>query len=202
MSDLEIVLESRYGEIKELLSDLTAQESEPLCKHPTVPTLKATLFLLFYNLIESVIYTAFEMVFDAIAGNCVSFSNLTANVQKQYKRFDKNATITEAELLSLSLSKYLNNVTLFSGNLDARSIRKLMNEWDIDSDFHFRGEEKLLTIKNYRNVLAHGERSFKDVGRGYTMKEMREFGEILFDYLNALIQIIELYLKSKGYLIH
>ena len=183
-----------------MLSELTAREKEPLLKHPTVPTLKATLFLLFYNLVESVIYKSFEMIFDSIAENCDSFNKLNPYVKKQYKRYDKQSAMNEAELLSLSLPKYLNNVTLFSGNLDARSIRKLMNDWGVNSDFHSQGEEKLLDIKSYRNALAHGERSFKDVGRNYTMREMCRYGKILYDYLHTLIQVVETYLNSKGYM--
>ena len=75
-----------------------------------------------------------------------------------------------------------------------------MNKWGIATDFHVDGEKKLLDIKTHRNALAHGERAFNDVGRGYTMRDMEQYLESTYAYLSNLIQTFNLFIESKSYL--
>ena len=70
MNDLSTLLNSRYDEIKELILRLYKDEEGAMGYAPTNPTLKATLFLLYYNLMESIVYSMFEMLFDEVAVNC------------------------------------------------------------------------------------------------------------------------------------
>ena len=201
MDRLEKLFRARYSEIKELVDKLSKDENNPLSTNPTITTLKATLFLLYYNLIESIVYATFEAIFDEVLTNCQSFSSLSPCVQKQYKKYDKENNIPETELLRLDLKQYSGRVTLFSGNLDARSIRKLFHDWGINSDFHAAGEEKLLDIKSYRNALAHGERAFKEVGRNYTMRDMNEYSQVLYTYMSSLLLNVRYFLDNKQYLV-
>lgn len=200
MSDLNTLLDSRYAEIKELIERLYADEKQTIGYNPTIPTLKATLFLLYYNLIESIIYSTFEMLFDEIAVNCTDFFNLTPCVQEQYKKYDKESNISENDLLRLDLSKYSGKITLFSGNLDARAIRALLHDWGIADDFHADGEVKLRDIRQFRNVLAHGERAFKEVGKDYSVKEIEQYGKVVYNYLHHLVQIINCFFSTRQYL--
>lgn len=122
MSDLSKLLNSRYDEIEELISRLYNDEKEAIGYAPTNPTLKAALFLLYYNLMESIIYSIFEMLFDEVVINCSNFGQLDHQLQIQYKKYDKDGTMAENDLLKLDLSKYSGKITLFSGNIDARAI--------------------------------------------------------------------------------
>lgn len=200
MDSLDKLFQARYSEITELVDRLSEDENSPLSTNPTITTLKATLFLLYYNLIESIVYTVFETIFDEIYTNCQDFSLLSPNIQRQYQKYNKESNVPDAELLQLSLKQYSGRVTLFSGNLDARSIRKLFHDWGIVSDFHTIGEEKLLDIKSYRNALAHGERAFKEVGRNYTMQDMKEYNQVLYTYLSGLLLNVRHFLDNKQYL--
>jgi len=200
MDGLNKLFQARYSEITELVDKLSEDEYGSLSTNPTITTLKATLFLLYYNLIESIVYAVFETVFDEIYTNCQDFSLLSPYIQRQYQKYNKENNIPEAELLQLSLKQYSGRVTLFSGNLDARSIRKLFHDWGIVSNFHATGEEKLLDIKSYRNALAHGERAFKEVGRNYTMRDMNEYNQVLYTYLSSLLLNVRYFFENKQYL--
>ncbi len=200
MSDLSKLLNSRYDEIEELISRLYNDEKEAIGYAPTNPTLKAALFLLYYNLMESIIYSIFEMLFDEVVINCSNFGQLDHQLQIQYKKYDKDGTMAENDLLKLDLSKYSGKITLFSGNIDARAIRALLKDWGLEDDFHAVDEEKLHDIRNFRNVLAHGERAFKEVGKGYTLNDMKKYGEATYNYLLQLVKIVNSYFSGKMYL--
>ena len=154
MNDLSTLLNSRYDEIKELILRLYKDEEGAMGYAPTNPTLKATLFLLYYNLMESIVYSMFEMLFDEVAVNFSDFNQLDPQLQIQYKRYDNNGTMAENDLLKLDLSKYSGKITLFSGNIDARAIRTLLKNWGFADDFHATGEAKLHDIRNFRNIFA------------------------------------------------
>lgn len=200
MNNLRSLLDSRYSEIRELIERLCSDEKQSLGYNSTIPTLKATLFLLYYNLIESIIYSTFEMLFDEVSTNCSDFLHLAKPVQKQFKKYDRENRISEKDLLQLDLSRYSGKVTLFSGNLDARAIRTLLHNWGIAEDFHAPSEEKLRDIRQYRNTLAHGERAFKDVGKGYSVREMEQYGDVVYNYLQQLVDIINIYFNKKQYI--
>lgn len=201
MNDIEVLLNTRYLETKELIEKLYRDESTYLSDNPSNPTLKATLFLVIYNLIESTIYTIFQTLFDEIAVNCSNFSDLQPSLQCQYKRYDKDNNINESTLMKLTLKEYSGRVTLFSGNLDAREIRTLLKSWGVAENFHMDGEIKLFDVKRYRNQLAHGERAFKEVGRNFSTREMEIYGESTHDYLVALVEVINNYVSKKGYMV-
>lgn len=200
MSDLKELVDERYKEISELIDKLVADEARDMGYSPTNPTLKATLFLLLYNLIESTIYHIFETLFDTVATYCKDFSELENNLQKQYKKYDKDGEILENDLLELELSQYSGKITLFSGNLDARAIRDLLKKWGFKDDFHVEKEEKLFEIRKYRNILAHGEKAFKEVGKQFTIGDMKKFGKATHDYLLELVRIMDSYFRNKKYL--
>ena len=100
----------------------------------------------------------------------------------------------------MDFRNYSKRINVFSGNLDARSIRLLLEAWGIWRDFHVDGEEKLLIIKNHRNILAHGEKSFREIGRNYTVLEIEKFSECVFQYLSALIKCFSEYIGHEQYI--
>ena len=200
MNDLSTLLNSRYDEIKELILRLYKDEEGAMGYAPTNPTLKATLFLLYYNLMESIVYSMFEMLFDEVAVNCSDFNQLDPQLQIQYKKYDNNGTMAENDLLKLDLSKYSGKITLFSGNIDARAIRTLLKNWGFADDFHATGEAKLHDIRNFRNILAHGERAFKDVGKSLSLSDMQKYGTVTYKYLSQIVSVANLYFEEKKYL--
>lgn len=204
MSDIEEVLTIRYKEIElifELIQKYDTGEIRELSKQ--LPVLKSTLFLMFYNAIESTVYVSIQKIFDDIKINCSSFHLLTEKIQKVYLKYytslrHKNYNIMFSILKNinnlhrLTYEEYLKNVSLFSGNLDAYKIRDILNRFGINNNFHVKDEDKLLLIKNIRNKLAHGENSFNEIGRNYTVNDMQRFSGIVFNYLSELCRLIDI----------
>ena len=61
--------------------------------------------------------------------------------------------------------------------------------------------QSLLMIKNFRNQLAHGERSYSELGRDYLKSDIEKYSNATFDYLDGFIKIIEKYISEEGYLL-
>ena len=195
-------LQNRNCEIVELIEHLEKQEEVPYSLNPSFATEKASVFLLLYNEIEGIVYLLFELLFDSISISVDSFSKLKKNLQGQYSKYNDKLKIkiSEYDLLHLDFKTYLNNVHIFSGNLDARLIRNLLQNWGIIENFHFPNEVKLKDIKDYRNCLAHGERAFKEVGRNYSVQEISYTSECIHKYLTKMVFIFSNYIEGKEYL--
>jgi hypothetical protein len=58
----------------------------------------------------------------------------------------------------------------------------------------------LVTIKTNRNDLAHGFKSFAEVGRDKTADDLLEIKSKVTKYLKQILQNIEQYLSNKEYL--
>ncbi len=58
----------------------------------------------------------------------------------------------------------------------------------------------MLTIKANRNDLAHGIKSFTEVGRDQTTDELLEIKNKVIRYLKQILQNIETYLENAEYL--
>ena len=58
----------------------------------------------------------------------------------------------------------------------------------------------LLTIKVNRNDLAHGIKSFIEVGRDKTADELLEIKDKTISYLRRILKNIEIYLDNQEYL--
>lgn len=198
MNALDRMLHERTGEIISLFNAL--ENEDGIYMRKTIPTLKATAFLMLYNMVESIVYTSFEVLFDEIAINCDDFFKLKNEVQAMYNNYNSGMGLDYGQLLSIDFKKYCGRRTVFSGNVDARLIREEFKRWGINDDFHFKGEEELLYVKNYRNKLAHGERTFKEVGREFTISEMRKKLSKVEIYMGAYIEIFVDYLENRKYM--
>lgn len=90
---------------------------------------------------------------------------------------------------------------LFSGNVDARKIRDTATEYGFShlTDYAKTGHGlDLLIIKSNRNDLAHGYKSFAEVGKEETADELLEIKKKTVSYLREILQNIEQYLSKKN----
>lgn len=171
-------------------------------------TLKATAYLLLYNLIESTMRLAIEYIFDEIIEKNVSFDNLREELKKLIWQNIKNKSVDQ-------LTKNINNVVtdiinasfdsskLFSGNVDAKVIKetaKIYGFSDKTDDDKTRGGVDLLSIKTKRNDLAHGWKSFNDLGKDATGENLVEISKRVIEYLRQILKNIEQYLSKEEYL--
>ncbi len=172
-------------------------------------TLKATGFLLLYNLVESTMRNAITTIFDEFQNKNISFDDATDKIKKIIIKNFKDNNSTDTLLQSINniscdiISSSFDKEKLFSGNIDAKKIRQTSQMYGFSYKTNAKKTKDggdLLTVKTNRNDLAHGFKSFEEVGRDATADELLEIQKRVISYLKAILENIESYLSNKEYL--
>ena len=186
---------------------VTKSDGNPAYNHldltEITKTLKANSFLLLYNLVESTVKNAIEAIFDDLQANRVVFDACRKELRRIMLLNLKKRDIDKLLPLVTNLANDLARVTfskdeLFSGNVDARLIRKTALKYGFLEPSKRSGN--LLTVKDNRNDLSHGNKTFGEVGREYDFTRLDSIRKEVTEYLEELIVNIEQYIKSQGYL--
>lgn len=190
------------GMCKIVCTDILGNQTERKIDDELSKVLKANGFLLLYNLIEATIRNSISAIFGAMHAQNMTFKKLTDNLRKLWINQEvKN--LKKEELLSLFSSILEDELITFktecvniSGNIDAQRIR------DIAKQFGYRESRDgrdLVTIKEKRNKLAHGEFTFSEIGKDYSVSELIRFKDNTKDYLQDVLINIEVYINNKEY---
>ncbi len=168
-------------------------------------------FLILYNLIESTVRNSIIEIYTKIEDDQVGYEGLSENLKKIWIKqntdhlkegnyrfetlrdhvFHLAKDILNKEIIILSKE----NLD-FSGNLDAQRIRDLADSIGFDLSPDGRN---LVEIKNKRNRLAHGEQTFYEVGKDFSVKALSDFKHETFEYLSDVIEKIEIFILDKKY---
>lgn len=165
--------------------------------------LKANGFLLLYNLIESTIRKSIGAIFAAIHSSSSSYKDLSSDLRKLWvKQECKNATIEKImniadSILADELISFKEDCITISGNIDAQEIRKILKQFGGNE---IRNGRNLKTIKDKRNNLAHGEFSFSEIGKDYTVQDLIKYKNDVKEYLDKVLDEIQQYIEYKNYL--
>ena len=159
--------------------------------------LKSSLMLMIYNMVEGTMSNLLIEYFDRIHAKNISISNLPNEFQHTIQTYlekknsedsdEGNNTDIIFELSYYEITKYLK---LFSGNLDARSIREVCKKVGVDLPETIK-EPVLLTVKNARNKLAHGETRFNNTCQDITLNEIKRMCEKTKEFLQKVIDEYE-----------
>jgi len=171
-------------------------------------TLKASAYLLLYNLIESTMKNAIEAIFDELQNQDVSFDNIKPGLKKivlqNLNRRNPDKILTQIQNISLDIVKIgFNREELFSGNIDARVIKNMARQYGFSAKTDYLKTANggdLLTVKTNRNNLAHGTQSFAEVGRDKGADELIKIKDQVVEYLREILENIKTYLDNKEYL--
>lgn len=184
--------------------------------------LKSNFLLMLYNLIEACITTGFIEIYEAIESHGNTYVDLITEFQRiwsdykisepsentanlrTYKRIVRNilADILASKALEFETTdpiKFTKNILRISGNLDARAIRDLLNDHNITFTDK-KDKPKMLIVKRKRNQLAHGEESFGDSARDYTVSDLEDFKDEVLGFINAVLDTMKEYYDNKRYL--
>lgn len=198
--ELLTVKNDKERRFKDIFTMLEVLDKNTLVSYQLV--LKSSLALMLYNVVEGTMSNLLIELFDVIIRKNKSIDNLPNKLQNLFfeyhlkkigKKPDKLKEICccdERELCNityLEISKYLN---LFSGNLDARSIRSISEKLGINLP-ESTMEPCLVKIKNIRNALAHGEKEFSKACQDITLDEMKKICDKVNVYLDSLISAYE-----------
>jgi hypothetical protein len=171
-------------------------------------TLRAGTFLVLYNLVEATTRGAIEAIHDQITTGNIPFSRLSLSLRKEVIRLFKktvnpNIHHTMDNFPSGFVSIALAQGIKLSGTVDAKMIRELGLLYGFScytNRIVTRDGADLLTIKRNRNDLAHGLKTFEEVGRDYTWIDLLLLSRRTMRYIDGILNNIVSYLDQQNYL--
>jgi len=182
-----------------------------------IDTLRSTTYLLLYNLIESTVYNSIVSVFDEISDKGLKYFDIIEDVQKYwlnnlYKHDEKKKKETIIDtIMNIAIQIFNDTIVLaskeinYGGSLNAPTIIRTAKLLNIDISNVHRMYDKnthgqtLNDIKQKRNWLAHGEKSFIEVGSTSSLSQLQEGKDYVFIFLSEYITSVEAYISSQHY---
>lgn len=171
--------------------------------------LKANGFLLLYNLIEATIRSSIDAVLNSVRTSSVTFRDLSDNLKKIWIKQETksiNSEINHEKILQIAKTILENEILYFekdciniSGNIDAQKIRNILKQF---GGHEISNGRDLKTIKDKRNNLAHGEFTFSEIGKDYTVGELIAYKNEAKNYLSNVLDEIQNYIDNQKYLNH
>ncbi|MBS0181791.1 MAG: hypothetical protein JSS39_05265 [Nitrospira sp.] len=175
-------------------------------------TFKANLFLMLYNLMEATVKNAVETIFDELDRQNISFDSCRSEVKQEVLKNLRNChnkshleSRNVTDVLHLfkhfstdAVTKTFQRTEVVSGNVDAREIREIADRYGFDRPA--ADGDLLLTVKTTRNDLAHGDKSFAEVGRDFDVPRLKDVKNKTIDYLSKLISSVADYITQRHYL--
>gem|GEM_PF-986669 len=224
-------LDDRVHDLQALLSLIAQFEGqksgESLRSDPKSPlildasqlsVLKASVFLVAYNLIESTVRSAFESLYVRIQSDRVSYSRLSKEIRELWVDQQMKSSIDaytasprtyrDKMLVLLELANQGSVVELskkylpVSGNLDALQIRKVCEKHGMrhEAPASLKGGADLEIVREQRNNLAHGSITFSECGRQYTVSDLERITSQCEQYVRYILKVTERFATAKRYL--
>ena len=179
-------------------------------------TLKATSILLLYNLEESILTQCLDKIHLVICAKSIKYDQLNKDIQKLLLSYYLNSInkknslmnsidesfefvnlITQKKYFDLSYKELLKHYSLYSGNLDNKKIKNVLMKYGVSFNESF---SELQDIKNKRNILAHGEESFEEVGRDISIQRIILLKNVTFSCANKIIEQVEHFISNNEYI--
>jgi len=208
-------------ERRAILSAMDGELQFPLTLELT-HTLKANLVLLLYSAMEATLVQLLDEMHDAIGANCSSVDALNAQllrvVLKTVKKDSKTTVLSSASPLHTSLFRYWmddwtsrtsgkdKRVDGISGSVDSLVFYEQLKKFGVvaktpnDRPPAHLTDAALQKVKTNRNELAHGEKSFTDLGRELSVGSLATDSLAVFDTLRNIATEVDNYLQDQRYL--
>lgn len=165
-------------------------------------TFKASALLMLYNLMESSVTNSVEAIFDELERQAIPFDQCREEIRLvvlgNVRRHEPQRLLSEIAALATDIiTKTFRRETIVSGNVDAREIKKVAKRYGFPEP-QSRGD-RLLTVKTHRNDLAHGSKSFAEVGRSFTVQDILDIKSDVVVYLTETLTHVADYLRARNY---
>lgn len=185
-------------------------------------TLKANLLLLLYSVMEATLIQLLDEMHEAIGSNCDSADRLNSEllrlVLKTFQKDAKGQALNTGSPLHHGLFQYWikdwqgktkakeKRGDGISGSVDGlvfyQQLRKfgvVAKTQDDKAPTHLT-HNALQRVKDKRNALAHGEKSFADLGRQLSVQELEADATAVFNTLKQIAIEVNNYLEDRRYL--
>lgn len=189
---------------------------------PTIHVMKAGVFLHLYNLVESTVTQGLGFVADSIRSQGLKFQDLDDCWKKAWvvglAKLDEDLSFESRVASALKLSQSVaDGITVevkpkFGvGNLDDKRIEDIAKRHGISifvaPPLRTKIKRPVLNdmgclglVREQRNGLAHGEASFADTGKNYSVGDLVNWSWVTYQYLKCLLGNFEKYVSANGFL--
>jgi hypothetical protein len=183
--------------------------------------MKAGVFLHLYNLVEATVSVSLRRIGEAIKEEGATYGRLNEKWRRAWIKQEAQTSggLAPDKRLELALALCDRVVRDFvidfvpdvnTGNLDDRRIEDVAKAYGVElrirpkvvglvkfQVLNDQGALGLVRVK--RNTLAHGQESFSDCGRAYTVAELRRHTIVTILYLRDVIASFERFLRDRKF---
>ncbi|MBT2784792.1 MULTISPECIES: MAE_28990/MAE_18760 family HEPN-like nuclease [unclassified Halomonas] len=175
-----------------------------------VKTIRASGYLLLYNLVESTLSNAIDSIHQAIDVHGVEFNQLNKNMKEvtlsHFKKAisGKKSDFSSPHPIQVAMLKMgYAKESLFSGNIDCKEIREIAKKYGFlvpDPKLNGRNVgDYVLEVKSKRNDLAHGSISFERCGRETAPEHLILVADQTILYLRAVLRSVSYFIRYKQF---
>jgi hypothetical protein len=185
--------------IKEDPDTLGIGERDELLK-----TLKASCYLLLYNLVESTMRNVIETIFDEFRAENVRFDDCRDEIKRlvlvNFRARNPDKLLAKlTDIACHVVTETFEAKEMFAGNIDAKEIRETADKFGFAPPSKNTGW-MMRSVKDNRNDLAHGNKSFSEIGKDVTPDRLEEARKQTFVILFLTLRNVSTYLSRKKYL--
>ena len=176
--------------------------------------MKSNLILMLYNITEACITSGLKEIFQKINSEHISYTQIISQIQEHWTNyeikqlFDAKSPLkahqqTTRDLISHVLNQTPLNLSFnkkfinMEGNLDSKKIQEICKNYNIRHKA--TGTPSLLTIKQGRNNLAHGNESFSQYAQSISISELEKYKDDVLSYLKKILDGMKDYYDNRGY---
>lgn len=154
--------------------------------------LRSNILLMQYNLLESIFLEVFKEFYETMKNTSITIDNMSPQFSYNFylllrRSPSKTSEKVKMKLFGRDLARNFSYSAISScfdlddeeqkflvnGNLDGRKIKDFLSEWGIDiSILEEQDVSCLKTLKDQRQLLAHGGQSFSAIGRNATWEDI------------------------------
>lgn len=175
--------------------------------------MKSNFLLMLYNLVEACIVSGMMEIYEDLKNDNCSYNSVTLEIQKLWSKHQINeiyGAATERVAYENRVQKIIESITSnspivlskdvlgISGNLNARKIKDLCDKHRIRYRLQTDGES-LERVKLERNNLAHGDVSFSDCARDFSLGDLENIKDEVFLFLDGILSGMKNYYDGKLY---
>ena len=199
-----------------VVTDFNSNTAIPVFGEDSFKVMKASAFLLIYNMVESSIRSAFKHVYEQIEKDSRWFGTVTPKFRELWisQRFremnldsasPRNFRELAADLTNAVLEQNTVRLTAkklpVAGNLNARRIRDVCEmhgvSFDVDPQAH--GGVQLETVRQLRNDLAHGHIGFAACGQDHGVSDLIRINEEAILFIQGILENIREFVDQAKY---
>lgn len=194
------------GKCRIVCQDIQGKEEERLIDPDLSRILKANGFILLYNLIEATVRKSIDAILNMVRNDGLTYGDLsdklkTLWINQEVKGKGANSIGQKVKEMAEDI---LNNKILLlthecvniSGNIDAQKVRDIARSVGYNEP---KDGAALKTIKDKRNHLAHGEYTFAEIGKDFSVNELMKYKDETEKFLHSVLDNVERYINDKKY---